>query len=129
MQSTPSDFPAKWTPSIWKPIAFAVVLVMVIFGFLFIGLSQWHQPDSYTQAVLQEVGNPEEGKVLFALNCSGCHGSGGDGRVGPSLHGVSERRSDISLIEQVTSGKTLPMPQFQPEPSEMAHLLSYLKSL
>ena len=129
MQSTPAEVSVMWTPSTWKPIAFAAVLILTIGGLLGWGLTQWHQPDSYTQAVLQLEGNPDKGETLFALNCSGCHGTSGDGRVGPSLHGVSERRSSQSLIEQVTSGKTLPMPQFQPDPSDMAHLLSYLRSL
>ena len=129
MSSASPNISARWTPSTWKPFAFAAALLLIIGGLLFVGVSQWHKPDAYTQAVLQFDGNPKEGQVLFSLNCSGCHGSEADGRVGPSLHGVSERRSDISLIEQVTSGKTLPMPQFQPEPAEMAHLLSYLKSL
>ncbi|MEM9569276.1 MAG: cytochrome c [Cyanobacteria bacterium P01_E01_bin.34] len=129
MSSVSSSLSARWTPSTWKPLVFAAALLLIIGAALFLGVSEWHQPDAYTQAVLKLEGNPDNGQVLFTLNCSGCHGSEADGRVGPSLHGVSERRSDISLIEQVTSGKTLPMPQFQPEPAEMAHLLSYLKSL
>ncbi len=108
-------------------IAFAVVVVLA--AGLAVSASRWHKPDSYTQAVLTIPGDSVSGATLFALNCAGCHGSEADGRVGPSLHGVSDRRSDISLIEQVTSGKTLPMPQFQPEPKAMADLLSYLKTL
>ncbi|MCY7406042.1 MAG: cytochrome c, partial [Alkalinema sp. CAN_BIN05] len=42
---------------------------------------------------------------------------------------VSHRKSQAALIEQVISGKTPPMPQFQPNPQEMADLLSYLQSL
>ncbi|MCY7276760.1 MAG: cytochrome c, partial [Phormidesmis sp. CAN_BIN44] len=37
--------------------------------------------------------------------------------------------SRTRLIDQVISGKTPPMPQFQPSPQEMADVLSYLKSL
>ena len=103
--------------------------VIVVGGGLALALSHWNQPDSYTREVLALQGDSVSGATLFSLNCSGCHGSDGDGRVGPSLHGVSERRSATSLIEQVTSGKTLPMPQFQPEPKAMADLLSYLKTL
>ena len=33
------------------------------------------------------------------------------------------------LIQQVVSGKTPPMPRFQPEPQAMADLLAYLNSL
>ncbi|NER30629.1 MAG: cytochrome c, partial [Symploca sp. SIO1C4] len=39
------------------------------------------------------------------------------------------RKSKISLIHQVTDGKTPPMPKFQPSPQEMADLLSYLEEL
>jgi len=49
--------------------------------------------------------------------------------VGPNLHGVSERKSDAKLVQQVVSGETPPMPQFQPSPQDMADLLSYLKQL
>jgi hypothetical protein len=42
---------------------------------------------------------------------------------------VSSRRSPLSLIDQVTSGNTPPMPKFQASPAEMADLLSYLKTL
>ncbi|MCA1991498.1 MAG: cytochrome c, partial [Coleofasciculus sp. S288] len=52
-----------------------------------------------------------------------------DGRVGPSLQHVSKRKSKTSLIYQVISGQTPPMPKFQPSPQEMADLLSYLEKL
>jgi hypothetical protein len=45
------------------------------------------------------------------------------------LHDVPKRKSKVSLIEQVTSGKTPPMPKFQPSSQEMADLLSYLEKL
>ncbi len=52
-----------------------------------------------------------------------------DGKVGPSLKNVSDRKSPPRLIKQVISGQTPPMPKFQPSPQEMADLLSYLESL
>ncbi|WP_017326015.1 c-type cytochrome [Synechococcus sp. PCC 7336] len=104
-------------------------IVLLLGTLLYFGIGRWHQPDSYTLAVLQLTGDPAKGETLFAMNCAGCHGTTAEGHVGPSLHGVTDRRSDIALIEQVTSGKTLPMPQFQPEPEAMADLLSYLKTL
>jgi mono/diheme cytochrome c family protein len=63
------------------------------------------------------------------MNCVACHGEWGNGKVGPNLHGVSDRKSDIKLVQQVVSGETPPMPQFQPSPQDMADLLSYLKQL
>lgn len=85
--------------------------------------------DPYTEVVLSLQGQVSHGASLFALNCAACHGEEADGRVGPSLRGVSSRRSDRFIIQQVTGGKTPPMPQFQPDPQEMADLLSYLKTL
>lgn len=85
--------------------------------------------DPYIGNVLKLRGNAAQGQVIFQMNCATCHGLTGDGIVGPSLHHVSSRKSRIGLIEQVTSGKTPPMPQFQPNPQEMADLLGYLESL
>ncbi|MEN9220890.1 MAG: cytochrome c [Thermostichus sp. BF3_bins_97] len=85
--------------------------------------------DPYTESVLSLQGQASHGASLFALNCAACHGEEADGRVGPSLRGVSSRRSERFIIQQVTSGNTPPMPQFQPDPQEMADLISYLKTL
>ncbi len=85
--------------------------------------------DPYTESVLSLQGRASHGASLFALNCAACHGEEADGRVGPSLRGVGNRRSERFIIQQVTSGKTPPMPQFQPDPQEMADLISYLKTL
>jgi mono/diheme cytochrome c family protein len=63
------------------------------------------------------------------MNCVACHGQWADGVVGPSLKDLSSRKSDVQVIQQVVSGKTPPMPLFQPDPQEMADLLSYLKQL
>jgi mono/diheme cytochrome c family protein len=66
---------------------------------------------------------------LFLINCAGCHGIAGQGLVGPNLHAVANRKNQRQLIQQVVSGKTPPMPRFQPEPQAMADLLAYLNSL
>ncbi len=101
-----------------------LAIALMIFGF-----GQIHKPDAYKQEVLSRSGNAIQGHAIFQMNCAGCHGLTADGKVGPSLRGVSARKSRIGLIDQVTSGKTPPMPQFQPNPQEMADVLSYLKSL
>lgn len=85
--------------------------------------------DPYTETVLSLSGEVSHGASLFALNCAACHGEEANGRVGPSLRGVSSRRSERFIIQQVTSGNTPPMPQFQPDPQEMADLISYLNTL
>jgi mono/diheme cytochrome c family protein len=102
------------------------LLGTVVVGGLFI--KQNHQ-DPYVLSSLALRGDQERGSKLFLINCAGCHGIAAQGLVGPNLHGVGERRRDRALIEQVVSGKTPPMPRFQPDPQSMADLLSYLHGL
>ena len=85
--------------------------------------------DPYSRSTLQLSGNPERGEQLFLINCAGCHGIAAQGLVGPNLHGVQTRRNARQLIQQVVSGRTPPMPRFQPEPQAMADLLAYLHTL
>jgi mono/diheme cytochrome c family protein len=85
--------------------------------------------DAYTDAVLKIEGNPTKGRSIFVMNCVACHGQWADGKVGPSLRNISEKLSKPRIIHQVVSGKTPPMPQFQPTEAEMADLLSYLNQL
>jgi len=111
-----------------RKLGWGLLLVgLAVFGWSWLAAAV--RPDPYIEAVLSLEGQASRGASLFALNCAACHGEEGDGRVGPSLRGVSSRRSDRFIIYQVTSGKTPPMPQFQPDPQAMADLLSYLKTL
>jgi mono/diheme cytochrome c family protein len=110
-----------------RPLLLLVSLVGLVAGLM--GLSPLNRPSAYVQNVLTLAGERQQGAAIFSMNCAVCHGLMADGRVGPSLKNVSARKSPSALIEQVTSGKTPPMPQFQPEPQVMADLLSYLESL
>ena len=85
--------------------------------------------DPYTRSTLKLSGSLERGEQLFLINCAGCHGIAAQGLVGPNLHGVDNRKSNRQLIQQVVSGRTPPMPRFQPEPQAMADLLAYLHTL
>ncbi len=85
--------------------------------------------DPYIREVLSLKGDVIKGNAIYQINCAGCHGIHGDGYVGPTLSHISRHKSDIGMINQVISGKTPPMPKFQPTPQEMADLLSYLKQL
>jgi mono/diheme cytochrome c family protein len=108
----------------------AVVLTLVIGATVVLLMgTHFQSADPYTEKVLSRVGNQLQGHAIFQINCATCHGLFADGKVGPSLRAVASRKSRSALIEQVTSGKTPPMPQFQPSPQEMADLLSYLESL
>lgn len=97
-----------------------VVLAAALFGLISF--------DPYVNEVLALKGNLDRGQAIFQANCAVCHGIHGDGYIGPSLWGVSQRKSKAHLIEQVVSGQTPPMPQFQPTPQEMADLLDYLQT-
>jgi len=85
--------------------------------------------DPYTRTTLKRTGSQDRGEQLFLINCAGCHGIAAQGLVGPNLHGVGGRRNDRQLIQQVVSGRTPPMPRFQPEPQAMADLLAFLHTL
>ena len=115
--------------SLLPRIVLAVLALFFAALLAIVGIYYFRAPDPYAQSVLSLTGNAVQGHAIFMMNCAGCHGAQADGRVGPSLLGVSDRKSKTSLIHQVTSGQTPPMPQFQPSPQEMADLLSYLESL
>ena len=110
-------------------IAALILGVLALSASLLMGMYPFQKSDPYIDRVLAQSGNPTQGHAIFQMNCAGCHGLNADGKVGPSLRGVSARRNNMSLIEQVTSGKTPPMPQFQPSVKEMADLLQYLNTL
>ena len=107
---------------------FMLVSLLIVLVAL-VGVYQVRYADPYVRNVLTLNGDAVQGHAIFQMNCSGCHGLNADGRVGPSLHGISDRKSNVGLIKQVISGKTPPMPQFQPSPQEMADLLHYLETL
>lgn len=109
--------------------ALAALFVLLVIALGIFGMAQLHHLDPYTEEVLRLSGNPTQGEAIFQMNCSVCHGLNGLGAVGPSLHGVASRKSQTDLINQVTGGKTPPMPEFKPTPQEMADLLSYLHEL
>ncbi|MEO0769270.1 MAG: cytochrome c [Cyanobacteria bacterium J06649_4] len=114
--------------SVQRVIAMVVGLVLLLCLSLW-GLYSLRPSDPYVQSVLQLAGNVERGKDIFTLNCATCHGLNAYGEVGPDLRNVSERKSSVALINQVISGQTPPMPQFQPSERDMADLLAFLKTL
>lgn len=107
-------------------IILAVVLSIALSAF---GFHELQMADPYIRQVMAQEGDPDQGQMIFSLNCAACHGADATGLVGPSLENVSHRKSQMGLIRQVISGKTPPMPKFQPSPEIMADLLSYLDSL
>jgi mono/diheme cytochrome c family protein len=110
-------------------IRWGMVLLLSLAGIGLFGMGQVQAMDPYAREVLALNGDPQVGHAIFQVNCAGCHGMEAAGKVGPSLLKVANRRSKVSLIYQVTSGQTPPMPKFQPQPQEMADLLGYLEGL
>jgi mono/diheme cytochrome c family protein len=113
----------------WQQIGSIVLTCLSLCLCAIVGWHSLQESNPYINSVLTKTGDPTLGHAIFQINCSGCHGLDARGRVGPSLRDISKRKSPHSLIEQVTSGNTPPMPQFQPNPQEMADLLSYLETL
>lgn len=127
-QETLNEELTDWVPLVRRTILtlLAVVLAIVL---AVAGMRYIQAADPYIQAVLARQGDQQRGRAIFQMNCAVCHGIEASGEVGPDLRGVSDHRSKVSLIKQVISGDTPPMPQFQPSPQDMADLLKYLESL
>lgn len=116
--------------NIWaQRLILAVALLALLVGIGILG-NYWHQiSDPYVREVLSLEGDTAKGHAIFQINCVGCHGLQAYENVGPSLQNVPKRKSKVEIIYQVVSGQTPPMPKFQPNPQEMADLLSYLEQL
>jgi mono/diheme cytochrome c family protein len=112
----------KRTALVLLAVVMAVVLVIA-------GVRHMQASEPYIKDVLAQEGNADRGEAIFKMNCAVCHGLEATGEVGPTLRGVSDHKTKVSLIKQVISGKTPPMPQFQPNSQDMADLLKYLEKL
>ncbi|MGF1482486.1 MAG: c-type cytochrome [Cyanophyceae cyanobacterium] len=110
-------------------VTVAVIAIVLIALVIVLGIHVYRRSNPYIQEVLSLSGDVQRGHQIFQINCAGCHGLQADGNVGPSLQDIHKRKSKVGLIEQVVSGRTPPMPKFQPNSQEMADLLSYLEKL
>lgn len=115
--------------SLIQRTALTILAGLLVVLLVVLSVYQFRVSAPYVRDVLALKGDSVQGHAIFLMNCAGCHGSAADGHVGPSLRAISSRKSKPSIIHQVVSGQTPPMPQFQPTPKEMADLLSYLESL
>ena len=106
-----------------------IMTVMLVVGLGILGIYWQNVSDPYTHEVLSLEGDVQNGLAIFQINCAGCHNLQADRNVGPRLENISKRKSQRDIITQVISGRTPPMPKFQPSEQEMADLLSYLNKL
>ena len=106
-----------------------IMAVMLIIGLSILGIYWQNISNPYAHAVLSLEGNSQKGLAIFQINCAGCHSLQANKNVGPRLENVSKHKSQRDIITQVISGRTPPMPKFQPSEKEMADLLSYLNEL
>ncbi len=69
------------------------------------------------------------GADLFASNCAGCHGAGGEGGVGPALAGDLSRFGSIEeVVAFVSTGVPGRMPGFETRlsPEEIHTVVDYV---
>lgn len=63
-----------------------------------LGLAFWHPFKPSAAASPPATGDPARGKSLFATNCSGCHGAGAEGGVGPRLAGSDLDAENVAAV-------------------------------
>ena len=114
---------------VWLNRLIATVIIVAIGSLSILGIYWQKTSDPYISAVLSLEGDAQKGYAIFQINCAGCHNLEAKLNVGPKLENISRRKSRRDLIKQVTSGRTPPMPKFQPSQQEMADLLSYLNQI
>lgn len=115
---------------IWlNRLALTIIAIMLAVSFAILGIYWQKVSDPYAYEVLTLEGDIQNGLAIFQINCAGCHNLQADRNVGPKLEHVAKRKSQRDIITQVISGRTPPMPKFQPSTQEMADLLSYLNRL
>lgn len=114
----------------WKTLAVLGMAMLLLSGagaaVTFISKGQ---QSAYETSVLGLEGEIATGREIFNANCSTCHGTEANGWIGPNLHAIKGRKSDLAIVRQVTTGQTPPMPKFDLDERQMADLLSYLKSI
>jgi mono/diheme cytochrome c family protein len=72
-----------------------------------------------------------KGQKLYAANCTACHGSAGQGGIGPELHGENTRKDTAGTISWIKN-PILPMPTLYPKPlseQDVAAVAAYVESL
>ena len=80
-------------------------------------------------------GSPQNGRILYARNCAGCHGVNGKGGIAPALANPSFQAAatDEFIVETIRQGRVnTPMPSFGRagvNQNELADLLAWVREL
>jgi ubiquinol-cytochrome c reductase cytochrome c subunit len=75
--------------------------------------------------------NTPAGAVVYSANCAACHGSAGQGGIGPALRGESSRK-DASAVDAFIKNPAGAMPKLYPgllSSADVASVASYVESL
>lgn len=75
--------------------------------------------------------NTPAGAVIYSANCAACHGSAGQGGIGPALRGESARK-DQGAVAAFVKSPAAAMPKLYPgllSDADVAAVASYVESL
>jgi mono/diheme cytochrome c family protein len=75
--------------------------------------------------------NTPAGAVIYSANCAACHGSAGQGGIGPALRGESGRK-DAGAVGAFVKSPAADMPKLYPgllSDSDVAAVASYVETL
>lgn len=84
-----------------------------------------------SSAVVPVVNSFAKGRKLFQQYCSVCHGTKGEGGMGPALKGVFIQKGKDPIVAQITNPKGA-MPLMYPNPIDdkaLSDLLVFLENL
>jgi ubiquinol-cytochrome c reductase cytochrome c subunit len=92
--------------------------------------------DAHSIALLNSVTvgtatNTPAGAVIYSANCAACHGSAGQGGIGPTLRGESGRK-DVGAVGAFVKSPSGGMPKLYPgllSDGDVAAVSSYVESL
>src|SRR3954454_20430850 len=70
-----------------------------------------------------------QGKFVFRTKCSACHGTHGEGNLGPSLVDIAEKMTEADQVALVRSGRGR-MPPFAPAltNADIAAVVTYTRT-
>jgi len=106
---------------LWRPVLVGAAIVVAT-----LLLAQWpiFEPDAPAGSVA--AGDVANGEVVFARECSSCHGAGGEGGVGPRLVDSGLGADAIAVAIEQGAGV---MPPGLVSGDEQADVVAYVVSI